>query len=121
MIHIDISNPEFLPTLASNMKREATFAAKGESKKVSVDFLLNHLRLFEQDGNRYTLMLSVLAEHGERYWHLSIGGLPATTVIPPDQLCWYLIDHILGLDGVLEGENHDKQRPGVRHFLKKII
>ena len=121
MIYIDISNPDFLPTLASNMKREATFAAKGDNEKVRLDFLVNNVKLFEQDGKKYTLMLSILVEDGERYWHLSIGGLPATTVIPSDQLCRYLVDHIMGLDGVLVGENQDKQRPGVRHFLKRIV
>jgi len=119
LIQIDITDSLGLQAIAANMKREAVFAAKGQSAKIGMDSLLNDCRIFNHEKVPYSLILSIDPRGNERYWHLSIGSLMKSKPIPPDDLCMYIISNILG-EGEIMTDIKPRQ-PNVRHFLKKIV
>jgi hypothetical protein len=118
MKEIDISDPSSLVALAANMKREATLDAKGNEPSRNIDSVMNNARLFHHEGTLFSLMLTIKVFENVRTWHLSLGSVSPTTVIPSDKLSHYLAFAILG-EGVCEGER-DPRRPNLRHFLREI-
>jgi hypothetical protein len=119
MIQIDISDSFGLQAIAANMKREAVFEAKGESNRVGIDSLINNCLLFNHEKVPYSLILSIDSNSKGRYWHLSIGSVSESKPIPPDDLCFYIVENVLGEGRMIM--DTDPRRPNVRHFLKEIV